>query len=59
LKQIDEMVVPNMPKSENIVVGDIVVDMSGCSTPKSTPELEPNSFDQPTQNSMPLSSSSP
>jgi hypothetical protein len=49
VEQIDEMVVPDTPKYENIVV-----DMSGCSTPKSTPELGPNSFDHPTQNSMPI-----
>jgi hypothetical protein len=43
------MVVPNMPEAENIIVDDIVVDISGCSTPESTPDPEPISLDQPTQ----------
>jgi len=44
------LVDPNIQKFENIIGNDIVVDMSGCSTPVSELDLEPTSFDYPTQN---------
>jgi hypothetical protein len=44
IELIDEMVVPNMPKDENIIVDDIVSDILGCFTPKSTPDPEPISL---------------
>ena len=47
------MVVPDIPNSKNIVVDDIVTDIQGCSTPKSTPEPEPISLDHPSQPYVP------
>ena len=47
------MVVPNMQEANDIIFDDIVDDILGCSTPESTPNLEPISLDQPTPNSMP------
>jgi len=50
---IDEMVVPNMPYSKNIASDDVVVDISGCSTPQNTLDPEIISLDQPTHIFMP------
>jgi hypothetical protein len=47
IEPVDEMVVPDIPDSKNIVVDDIVVDIPGCSTLESTPDPEPISLDQP------------
>jgi hypothetical protein len=53
VEQIDEFYVPHMPEFENIVADDIVVDMSGFSTPVSEPKPEPTSFDKPTHKCVP------
>jgi hypothetical protein len=53
LNNIDELHVPHMSEFEHVVTYDIVVDMLGCSTPIREPELEPTSFDHPTQKYVP------
>jgi hypothetical protein len=47
------MVVPNMPKDENIIFYDTTTDRPGCSTPESTSNPEPISLNHPTQKFVP------
>jgi hypothetical protein len=48
VEHIDELVIPNTPKFEYVVIDDIVADMPGCSTLVSELDPDPTSFDQPT-----------
>jgi len=43
----DELVLPNMPKFENVIAKDIAIDVKECSTPISEPKPKPTSFVQP------------
>jgi hypothetical protein len=53
IEPVDEMVVPDMPYSNNIVVDVVTFDIPCFSNPETTPDPEPISLDNHVQPSMP------